>query len=203
MEIASVLGDKFSSRELNPTKQNARGACRLFSKPYLHVYASPSAYRYIESDAGSGYNTLMYQSNPHLLKLAFRHSPSGLFVTTNSDSAMLKYFSIGSICSKSRTLPHNGFPKSPIYSAIFVQLMIAFWLLVASANEFAGRNKKIACTNIFHERARCSRVLSRFKKLRVVEVRHLLHMSSDSFLKCVVKNKLFLWSLSVLKSKKN
>lgn len=60
MEIASVLGDRFCSRQLNPTEQNGRGACRLFSKPLLYAYASPSAYRFIGSDAGSGYNTLMY-----------------------------------------------------------------------------------------------------------------------------------------------
>lgn len=58
---------------------------------------------------------------------------------------------------------------------------------------------KTVCTNIFHEQHRSPQVLSMSKKLRVVEVRHLLHISSDNLPKCVVKKKLFLWSLSVLK----
>lgn len=39
-------------------------------------------------------------------------------------------------------------------------------------------------------------VLSMFKKLRVVEVRHLQHISPDNLLKCVVGKKIFLWSVS-------
>lgn len=46
---------------------------------------------------------------------------------------------------------------------------------------------KTVCTNIFHEQHRSPQVLSMSKKLRVVEVRHLLHISSDNLPKCVVK----------------
>lgn len=118
---------------------------------------------------------------------------------------MLKYISIGCICSKGRTLLQTGFPKSPIYSAqipIFVHLMIVFWLLVASVHEFARRNTKIVCINIFHEPSRCPEVLSMFKQLRVVEVRHLLYMSSDNLLKCVVKKKIPFVSVSSFKKTK-
>lgn len=116
------------------------------------------------------------------------------------NTQMLKYISIGSICSKSRNADwlskiSHFYAKIPI----FVQLMIGFLLLVASVHEFARRNKKIVCTNIFHEQPRCPQVLYMFKKLRMVQVRHLLHLSSDNLLKCVAKKVIPLVSVSSFK----